>query len=240
VACADPLTTVADVMATEQGLSTRAVARQLLEHYGARRPEFLRERLAAARGQVAADLLRVLARVEGRGAATFLAQHCAHPDQAVQQEALWQLERLPHSGLLGPALIDALRRLDGVLRSRVLSLMVRSKDKRFVDALAAYVASAALALEEAVEIGCALGQLGGPESLQRWSDWLSPSGVLRKTLEGPMARQVAAAAAMAEIPGGEAAAALRAARAAAGPAVAPWIARALQRQSSLTSSRDES
>ena len=84
--------------------------------------------------------------------------------------------------------------------------------------LAAFVEKEAgrLAVDEAMAIGRAMGHLGGPASLASWQAWLRPAGLLRKGLQGPLALQVAAAAALGEIPGELASQALRTALAAAG------------------------
>jgi hypothetical protein len=72
-----------------------------------------------------------------------------------------------------------------------------------------------------------MGQLGGEGSLAVWQEWLRPSGLLRKEIHGPLARQVAAASALGEIAGEDAARALRAALVAASPEAEPWIGRSL-------------
>ena len=91
--CPDPFTTVAKALALEENPAGRAVARQLLEHYGKRRGQLLRLRFAEAQGRVAADLLRSLARLEDGAPPAFLARQCAHPDLEVREEAIWQLLR---------------------------------------------------------------------------------------------------------------------------------------------------
>jgi hypothetical protein len=74
-------------------------------------------------------------------------------------------------------------------------------------------------------VGRALGQIGGPLAISRIGPWLQPTGRLRKGLPGPLPRTIAAAAALAEIPGEQAAEALEAGLAAADDESRPWIAR---------------
>ncbi len=231
--CPDPVAAVMDVLEGEQSLAVRAVGRQILEHYGTRKPEILQERFERATGPMASDLLRVIAGVGGEGAAAFIARQAAHPEAAVQDEALWHLGNMPYSGPVGRALFDAFRHADPKRRARVLEMIKATGDPRFVELLAAYVddRGEALTTDEAARVGAVLGALGGPDSIPRWRAWLTPAGVLRKGFLGPLQRQVAAALALAEIPGESAAEALGMAFDDADDQSQPWILGALaQRQ----------
>ena len=109
----------------------------------------------------------------------------------------------------------------------------RSADTRFLDPLASFVEERAgqLATDEASHIGRVLGILGGPESIPRWQAWLQPAAGRRKGFEGPLARVVAAATALAFIRAEAAAEALGAAFDDADETSQPWILGALaQRQ----------
>jgi hypothetical protein len=224
---------VADVLAQEASPTGRAVARQILEHYGARRLEVLQNRFVTASGQAASDLLRVIAGIGGEAATAFVAQQAAHRDPAVQDEALYHLGAMPYSGIVGRALFDALRVTDATRRKRVLELIGRTRDFRFVELLASYLEenAATLSSDEAASLGRVLGICGGEASVARWSAWLEPAGVLRRGFAGPLARTVAAALALSEIRGDAAAEALGAAFDAADDESQPWILGALaQRQ----------
>jgi hypothetical protein len=200
--CPDPFTAVAEALALEQRPSARAVARQLLEHYGQRRGAHLRQRFDLAQGRAAADFLRALGGVGGEAPAAFLARQCGHPDPEVREEALWQLERAPFTPALGAALVEAVRRSGGEERGRVLALVERSRDRRFVAPLFSFVHSRLHDTENAVEIARVLGKLEGPSTLERWRPWLRPQGrFLRRRLAGSPLQQAAAAAAVAEVPG---------------------------------------
>jgi hypothetical protein len=227
--CPNPLAAVADALAAEQGPAARAVARQLLVRYGAGHADLLRARFEKAKGHVAVDLMKVIAQVGGEGSALFCAHQVDHSEPEVQQEAVRALEAMPYSRTMGRALFDAYRRAGESHRRRVLALVARSRDRRFVEHLAEYVEehAAGLDVEEAAVIGRVMGQLGGEGSLSVWREWLKPSGLLRKEIHGPLARQVAAACALGEIPGDEAAHVLRAALVAAAPEAEPWIGRSL-------------
>jgi hypothetical protein len=72
-----------------------------------------------------------------------------------------------------------------------------------------------------------LGALGGKAATERWSAWLRPTGRFRKTLDGPLARQVAAALALSETPGAAARETLLAALEVAEPEAHQWILGAL-------------
>jgi len=234
--CPDPLVAVMDTLVEEEGLAARAVARQALEHYARRKPGLLEQRFLLSQGRAASDLLRVMARVGGDAAGAFLAQQCLHPDVAVQDEALWHLARMPYSGALGRSLFDAFRLADAERRGRILDIVARSRDTRFLDPLAGYVEERAgqIGTDEASRIGRVLGILGGPESIARWQSWLHPVGGRRKGFEGPLARIVAAATALAFIRAEAAAEALGAAFDDADETSQPWILGALaqrQRQS---------
>jgi len=231
--CPEPLVAVMDTLADEEGLATRAVARQALEHYARRKPGLLEQRFLLSRGRAASDLLRVMAHVGGDAATGFLAQQCLHPDAPVQDEALWHLARMPYSGALGRSLFEAFRVADPIRRGRILEIVARSGDTRFLAPLASYVEerAAQLATEEASSIGRVLGILGGPESIPRWQAWLQPAGGRRKGFDGPLPRVVAAATALAFIRAEAAAEALGAAFDEADETSQPWILGALaQRQ----------
>jgi len=231
--CPEPLVAVMDTLADEEGLATRAVARQALEHYARRKPGLLEQRFLLSRGRAAADLLRVMMHVGGEPPASFVAQQCLHPDTAVQDEALWHLARMPYSGALGRSLFEAFRTADPTRRGRILEIVARSGDIRFVAPLAAYVEerAAQLATDEASNIGRVLGILGGTESIARWQAWLQPAGGRRKGFDGPLSRVVAAATALAFIRAEAAAEALGAAFDDADETSQPWILGALaQRQ----------
>src|SRR5207237_2507818 len=81
-ACPDPLAAVMDVLVDEQSPAIRAVARQLLEHYGTRKRDLIQARFQQSSGAMAADLLRVIAGIGGEGSATFIARQAAHADPA--------------------------------------------------------------------------------------------------------------------------------------------------------------
>lgn len=227
--CPDPLAAVADALVEEPGPAARAVARQLLEHYGAKRLPFIQERFKESSGHVASDLLRVVAGIGGEEAAAFIAQQASHQDKAVLDEALWHLEHMAYSGAVGRALFDAFRWTDAGRRGRVLAMMSRTRDRRFVDLLAAYVDEQAgqLAPAEAAQIGQVIGQLAGEASAPRWREWLQATGIFRKGIQGPLARQVAAALALSEIRADEAGKILEEALEVADPEAEPWILGAL-------------
>jgi hypothetical protein len=231
--CPDPLAAVMDVLADEQSPAIRAVARQLLEHYGARKRELIQERFQQATGVLAADLLRVIAGISGEGAATFIARQAVHPDVAVQDEALWQLANMPYSGPVGRALFDTFRTTGADRRSKVLDAILATGDKRFVDLLAAHVEERAsnLSTDEAARLGQIMGALGGEASIPRWQAWLKPAGMLRRGFEGPLQRQIAACLALSEIQGEPAAEALGVAFDSADEQSQSWVLGALaQRQ----------
>ena len=222
--CPDPFSAVADALTVEEHSAGRAVARQLLEHYGKRDGEVLRQRFAEARGRVAADLLRSLARAEGEAPAAFLARQCGHPDLEVREEALWHLERTAYTPALGPPLMAAFRRTGGEHRRRVLALIERSRDLRFLEPLAALVEGAGLDLSETVQVGGVLGRLEGSQSLQRWKEWLVPKGhLLGRRLPGSIQDQLLAAGAVAQVPGAIATHLLAQANAAASSEARSWI-----------------
>jgi hypothetical protein len=224
---------VSDALEQETGTAVRAVARQILEHYGKARLGQLEERFQAASGQMASDLLRVIANCGGDQAAGLIARQASHHDRAVQDEALWHLENMPYSGAVGRAFFDAFRWTDPVRRARVLGMIVRTGDKRFIDLLAGFVTEQGQTLSsgEAAQIGQVLGELGGEASLQRWAEWLQPSGLFRKSIPGAAPAQIAAALALSEIRADEAGSVLETALGAAEPEVQEWILGALaQRQ----------
>jgi hypothetical protein len=233
--CLDPLATVADALEGERGGAARSVARALIVHYGRARLEWLKQRFAAAEGHAAADLLEAIAEAGGPAVSVWVAEQCGHPETAVQERALAQVEKAPYSGSLGRALIEAFRRSEAFRRPAIVALMSRSGDRRFVAPLAQHVESHAgqLEAEEAEAIGCALGRLAGAESAPRWRSWLEPAGLLGRVVALPAATQIAAAAALAELPGVENARALRRALASAGPDTRDPIGRALSRQMRL-------
>jgi hypothetical protein len=234
-ACPDPLLAVADCLAGERGYAARAAARQLLEHYGKDRLDVLVKRFEETTGDLASDFLRAIAGLGSEDATAFVARQASHRDPAVVDEALWHLEQMPYSGPVGRGFFDAFRITDATRRGRVLAMIARSKDRRFVDLLAGHVEEqgARLSPGEAAQIGQALGSLGGADSVERWAGWLRPAGLFRKALEGPLARQVAAALALSEIPGAAAREALLAALDVAEPQAHQWILGALGQRERL-------
>ncbi len=216
MACPDPFTAVAEALTVEERPSGRAAARQLLEHYGKRSGAFIRQRFEAARGRAAADLLRSLSRLDDETLPAFLARQCAHPDPEVREEALWHIERTAFSSALGLGLAEALRRTEGAHRRRILGLIERSRDRRFVPALVRLIESAGQHPAEAAEIARAIGRLEGRQGLERWRRWLTPKGrFLRRRLPGSTEQQVLAATAVAQMPGEDATRLLRLAHSAA-------------------------
>jgi hypothetical protein len=108
-------------------------------------------------------------------------------------------------------------------------MIASSGDRRFIDFLADHVDAhgSALTADEGAEIGRVFGQLGGAPELPRWKAWLEPQGLFRKEVAGPLARQVAAVMAIAEVPGGGASRALQETFESAGPELEPWVLGAL-------------
>ncbi len=227
--CADPLAAVASVLPDERNVGVRVAARQILEHYGRARLPEMQQRFLSARGQVASDLLRVMAGLGDDAATTFVVQQSAHPDEAVQDEAVWHLSRMPYSNTVGRALLAAFRQTTRERRARILELIVRTRDRRFVDLLARHVDEHARELtpDEGAGIGRVVGLLGGPSTIDRWRQWLVPRPAGARGFEGPLARQVAALLALAEIPGEEAAEALGEAFDQADDVAQPWVLGAL-------------
>jgi hypothetical protein len=228
-ACPDALAAVADAASDEQGLAIRAIARQLLEHYGADKMDVLADRFQRSSGETASDLLRVIAGIGGDEAGAFIARQASHEDKVVVDEALWHLEHMPYSGAIGRAFFDAFRWTDPARRASVLGMIARTKDRRFVDLLAGYVEEQAAKLTpgEAAQIGQVLGELAGEASVTRWGEWLQATGLFRKGIEGPLARQIAAALALSEIRSSEAGEVLAAALEVAEPEAQQWILGAL-------------
>ena len=224
-ACPDSLAAVLDALEWETGPAVRAIGRQLLEHYGARRMETLEARFRSATGEMASDLLRVLANIGGDEAAAFIARQASHPDKAVQDEALWHLENMPYSGAVGRACFDAFRVTDATRRARVLGMIARTRDRRFVDLLAGFVDEQgdALSAGEAAQIGQVMGELAGDAGIPRWAEWLLPGGLFKKALAGSKARQIAAALALSESQAAPAGEALETALEAADPEVQQWV-----------------
>jgi hypothetical protein len=223
--CPDPITAVTVALVGEDRAAARAVARQLVEHYGKRYGVAIRQQFGEARGRAAADLLRTLTHLEGEATPEFLARQCAHPDAEVREEAFWHLERGAFTSTLGPGFVAALRQTRGPHRRRVLALIEGSRDRRFVPPLLELLGSG-LDLEEAVEVARVVGLLEGRDGLARWERWLTPRGrFFRRRLPGGETEQVAAAAAVAQAPGQEASHLLRLALSAASPATAAWLER---------------
>lgn len=228
-ACPDSLAAVLDALESETGPAVRAIGRQLLERYGAKRFDQLAERFRGSSGEMASDLLRVLANIGGPDAAEFIARQASNSDKAVQDEALWHLENMPYSGAVGRSFFDAFRVTDPTRRARVLGMIARTRDRRFVDLLAGFVDEQGdvLSAGEAAQIGQVLGELAGEAGLPRWVEWLTPAGLFRKALPGSKARQVAAALALSELQLPAAGAALEAALEPADPEVQQWVLGAL-------------
>jgi hypothetical protein len=228
-ACPDPLAAILDALPEEADVAGRAVARQLLEHYGASRIDAVQQRFRESSGHVASDILRVIASIGGDEGTAFVARQASHPDPVVLDEALWHLEHMTYSGAVGRALFDAFRWTDATRRARVLGAMAATGDRRFVDLLAGHVEREAerLTAGEAAQIGQVLGRLSGPGSASRWGAWLEATGVFRKGIDGPLARQVAAALALSEIRDREAGEILAVALDAADPEAEQWILGAL-------------
>ena len=232
LACHDPLSLCADVLALERSASARMLARQLLEHYGDGRFDWLRERYEQSHGDVASDLLRVMSRLPGERNEVFFALQASNPETAAQDEALHHLEKMPYSGAIGRWLFDAYRKTDETRRKRLLGLMERSGDRRFVELLGDLIEERAeqLSVSEATEVGRVMGGLGGVEVIDRCDKWLRVSGLLRRAISGPASRQVAAAMALAEVPGEDAGEILAEAEEAASPEVLPYVQEARNRR----------
>jgi hypothetical protein len=212
------------------------LARQLLEHYGDGRFDWIRERYEQSHGDVASDLLRVMSRLPGERNEVFFALQASNPETAAQDEALHHLEKMPYSGAIGRWLFDAYRKTDETRRKRLLGLMERSGDRRFVELLGDLIEERAeqLSVSEATEVGRVMGRLGGVEIIDRCDKWLRVSGLLRRAISGPVCRQVAAAMALAEVPGEDAGEILAEAEEAASPEVRPYVQEARNRLAKRT------
>jgi hypothetical protein len=237
-ACPDPVAAVVDILQAQEGPAVRAIARQILERYGAARLELLQQRFLQASGTVASDLLRVIAGIGGPDAITFVARQSSHQDPAVQDEALWHLGNATYSGAVGRGLFDAFRWIGPTRRSRVLGMIATTGDRRFIDLLAGYLEEKATELlpQEAAEVGLVLGRIGGDATLARWQPWLQAKGIFRKGIRTPLSLQVAAAMALAEIGTEDAFNALLDALDASDQEAGPWIGGAVahwQRLSAL-------
>ena len=238
-ACPDPVAAVLDILEEPEGPAVRAVARQILEHYGADRLELLQQRFQEASGSLASDLLRVLARIGGPDAVGFIARQSSHRDSAVQEEAFWHLANMPYSGVVGRGLLDAFRWAEPARRSRVLGIIAATGDRRFFDLLAGHVEEKAASLtpQEAAELGMALGRLGGQDALARLQPWIEAGGLFRKGIRTPLALQVAAAMALAEIGSEAAGNALLDALDASDQEAGPWIGGAVAHWQRLLAQR---
>jgi hypothetical protein len=242
-ACPEPVAAVIDILQHESGAAVRAVARQLLEHYGASRIEELQQRFQESRGVLASDLLRVIAGIGGADAVTFVARQSSHPDPAVQDEALWHLGNMPYSGAVGRGLFDAYRWTSPARRSRVLGMIAATGDRRFLDLLAGHLEEKAAETrpQEAAELGLVLGRIGGESSLPRFQPWLAARGSLfRRGIRAPLALQVAGAMALAEIGGDSASNALLDALDASDQEAGPWIGGAVAHWQRLAAQRKSS
>jgi hypothetical protein len=238
-ACPDPVAAALEILGGPEGPAVRAAARQIVENYGAARVELLQRQFQEASGTFASDLLRVIARIGGPDAVTFIARQTSNADPAVQDEALWHLGHMPYSGLVGRGLFEALRWADPGRRGRVLGMIVATGDRRFVDFLASHLEekAAELSPQEAAEIGLVLGRLGGEASLTRWQPWLEAKGLFRKGIRTPLALQVAAAMALAEIGSEAAGNALLDALDASDQGAGPWIGGAVAHWQRLLAQR---
>jgi hypothetical protein len=115
------------------------------------------------------------------------------------------MQKMPYSGPVGRALLDAYRLATPEHRNSVLELIERSRDKRFVDQLFNYLESegSKLPLEDVAKLGRVLGKLQGEKSVPNWMKWLASHGWLRRQLKEPRYRQVSAAWALSEFQGKE-------------------------------------
>ncbi|PYQ20935.1 MAG: hypothetical protein DMF79_09275, partial [Acidobacteria bacterium] len=109
-------------------------------------------------------------------------------------------------------------------RCRVLALIEKSRDRRFVEPLVALLEGELEGPAEALEVGRVLGRLEGLAGFERWRGALRPAGrLLGRRLSGSVPFQVAAAAAVAQIPGTGATLVLEQAHDAASSEVRSWI-----------------
>jgi hypothetical protein len=136
---------------------------------------------------------------------------------------------MPYSGAVGRAYFDAFRATDFPRRARVLGMIARSGDRRFLDLLSTFLEEhgASLSAGESAQIGQVLGSLAGDATVARFSPWLTPGGLLRKALPGNHAQQIAAAMALSESRADSAGQVLEAALEAAESDVYEWILGAL-------------
>jgi hypothetical protein len=231
--CPDPLSAATQALEVEDRPAARAVARQLVERYGRRYGAHLRQRFGSSHGRPAADLLRLLTRLQGAATPDFLARQCGHPDPEVREEACWHLERTAFESSAGQGLAVALRHTQGAHRRRLLALIERSRDRRFVLSLQQLLETD-LPIDEAAEVAALIASLEGQAGLARWRRWLTPGGrFFRRRLPGSAKQQIAAAAAVAKVPGAEASHLLRQALPVASSEVQSWIERLLETRGEL-------
>jgi hypothetical protein len=164
------------------------------------------ERLQNLGGNLAADLFRVMARADQRGATDAALKFLGGDEEELQLEALSFLEHAPYGARTGRALVGALGTRSSGVRLRALGILVGHREGRAFQPLVERVgrgSTGEMTLVEARAAGEALARLDPEKAAPLFKEWIRPPGLLGRLAPGQATLRWAAVSGLAHLPGRE-------------------------------------
>ena len=160
----------------------RRILRQLLEHFAVGSEGVLVDAIRAAKGPVAADLLRVLDAVDNDRAMLMLTELATSEDNEVRLQCFYMMEQQVERPEVRPVVHQALNSNEEIFRVRALELLRARGDRRDFPYLHRHILGRALNLSEteASASGLAMATVDPKSAMETFSEWIKPKGFFGK------------------------------------------------------------
>ena len=167
-----------DLLVEEPDSPRAPIVRRLVARGCRHSPQTLAARLRASKGTAAAALLRLLAEVDAEAALHAAVEATTSSDEALQREALRQLEATAFNPEVARGLHHLVESAHETVRLAALPAMAARGGPRVFAALRAHVEkhAARLSPAEAEAAGQALARSSGRAALETFQAWLHPKG----------------------------------------------------------------
>lgn len=194
----DPVPALLDLLETERGEAARRVLRLLIERFLPARLRDVLARLEHARGGVAADLLRCLARAAPADAAPHLMTMVDTVDVEVQHELVGLIDGLDTDAIMRTIVVRLLHAREPSVRAATLAAIARRGERGAFTMLLQHgerVAKSEPTEDEMVAVGRAMATLDPERSFAVFSEWAQPPGLIDRVRSAQMTAAKAWAAA---------------------------------------------
>ena len=211
----DHFETLVGLLGEQRSEASRRHARILIERHAAGRAEAFFARLHHAEPALVRDLLRACRRALPDRVLQAAIEMSSHADDGVALEALRILSTAPPGAAVGRALVRMLESPSQDVRLRVAEVLSGRKEHAAFAPLVRYVerrATHSLSLAEAQSYGEGLARLAPAAALSLFKAWIQPSRMSEGAPAKPDERLLrwAAVSGLAELPGDEPPALIRA------------------------------